>query len=331
MDWLLALLTIFNLVSMITVFSPRAVPKRAVPWATFGTALLATELAWIWLPFQALLAWLFSLGGALDSPLGNMALAVLIITWGGLVWAIWKSTKAQETVEGALLDGLGFDYRAVLPDQRRSLLRSKVSFDDWKNPVGFKLPDVEVIKHIPYGPAGSRQQLDIYRPRVIPEGGCPVLFQIHGGAWMMGDKGGQALPLMYNWRAGAGSAWRPTTDSVPASASPLISPTARRRCAGYAYRLRLYRVPFGWRTRISRWEPPLRFVDEQLRGPYRSWIHTHTFRAAGEGTRMTDRVEYRLPGHPLTTPVLPLIRRQLDRIFRYRARVIRDLLVPENR
>jgi acetyl esterase/lipase len=48
-----------------------------------------------------------------------------------------------------------------------------------------------------YGPAGVRQQLDIYRPRVLPAGGCPVLLQIHGGAWMIGDKSNQALPLMY--------------------------------------------------------------------------------------------------------------------------------------
>ena len=201
MDWLLAFLALFNLISMITVFSPRAVPRRAVPWATFGTALLATELAWIWLPLQALLAWLFCLGGALDSTLGNLALVVLLLTWPGLVWSMWKSTKAEETVEAALAKGLGRDYRATVPDARREQFRESVSFSDWQNPVGFGDPDVEVIKHIPYGPAGVRQQLDIYRPRVIPEGGCPVVLQIHGGAWMMGDKGSQALPLMYHLAA----------------------------------------------------------------------------------------------------------------------------------
>jgi ligand-binding SRPBCC domain-containing protein len=94
------------------------------------------------------------------------------------------------------------------------------------------------------------------------------------------------------------------------------------------YRLRLYGVPFGWRTRISLWLPPTRFVDEQLRGPYGEWVHTHDFEAAGAGTRMTDRVQYRLPAHPLSAPVLPLIRRQLDRIFSYRARAMREILLP---
>ena len=92
------------------------------------------------------------------------------------------------------------------------------------------------------------------------------------------------------------------------------------------YRLRLFGVPFGWRTRISRWEPPHRFVDEQLRGPYRTWVHTHTFAESGDGTLMIDRVEYGLPGQPVSHLVLPLVRRQLDRIFRYRAWVIREIL-----
>lgn len=201
MDWLLALLAIFNLVSMITVFSPRTVPRKAVPWATFGTALLATELAWIWLPLQALLACLFCLAGALDSSLGNIALVVLVITWLGLVWSMYKSTQAEETVEAALVGSLGPDYRERVSDIRRDEFRETVKFSDWRNPAGFGHPDVEVIKHIPYGRAGVRQQLDIYRPRVIPEGGCPVVLQIHGGAWMLGDKGSQALPLMYHLAA----------------------------------------------------------------------------------------------------------------------------------
>ena len=89
------------------------------------------------------------------------------------------------------------DYRNDIPADVQGKLRQQVSFRDWRAPFAMGHPDVEVIKHIPYGPAGVRQQLDIYRPRHIPEGGCPVVLQIHGGAWMMGDKGGQALPLMY--------------------------------------------------------------------------------------------------------------------------------------
>jgi len=92
------------------------------------------------------------------------------------------------------------------------------------------------------------------------------------------------------------------------------------------YRLSLFGVPFGWRTRIREWRPPHRFVDEQIRGPYASWIHTHEFREERGGTRMDDRVEYALPFGPVGRIALPLVRRQLEHIFDYRARVIPELL-----
>jgi len=199
MDWLLAALAIFNLVSMLTVFTPRAVPRRAAPWALFGTALMATELAWIWLPLQLLLAWILISAGALGSALGIIALLVLLATWPGLVWSIWQSTRAAEAVENALNDGLGANYRNQIPPAASHLLRKNVRFSDWRRPmVKTPPPGVEVIRRIPYGPAGVRQQLDIYRPPHVPAEGCPVLLQIHGGAWMIGDKGAQALPLMHH-------------------------------------------------------------------------------------------------------------------------------------
>ena len=92
------------------------------------------------------------------------------------------------------------------------------------------------------------------------------------------------------------------------------------------YRLRLFGVPFRWRTRIVEWQPPHHFIDEQLRGPYASWRHVHTFTECDSGTRMTDRVEYQLPLLPAGAVALPLVRRQLDKIFRYRASTIRRLL-----
>src|SRR5688572_14279938 len=61
------------------------------------------------------------------------------------------------------------------------------------------------------------------------------------------------------------------------------------------YRIHLGPVPMRWRTRIEAFEPEERFVDIQLRGPYKLWRHTHEFYDADGGTLMRDRVEYELP------------------------------------
>lgn len=94
------------------------------------------------------------------------------------------------------------------------------------------------------------------------------------------------------------------------------------------YRLRLFGVPFRWQTLISRWEPGQLFVDEQLRGPYRLWVHTHRFRDAAEGTEIEDEVRWALPLAPFGELAAPLVRRQLDGIFRFREQAIRKILAP---
>jgi ligand-binding SRPBCC domain-containing protein len=95
------------------------------------------------------------------------------------------------------------------------------------------------------------------------------------------------------------------------------------------YRLRLFGLPFSWQTRIAKWDPPHEFVDEQLCGPYRQWVHTHRFRKQGGETTIDEEVAYRLPLSPLSEIAFPLVRWQLGRIFAFReAAVRRMLLVP---
>jgi ligand-binding SRPBCC domain-containing protein len=92
------------------------------------------------------------------------------------------------------------------------------------------------------------------------------------------------------------------------------------------YRLRLHGLPIRWLTRIGAWEPPRRFVDVQLRGPYRLWHHTHTFEPDGDGTLMRDRVRYALPLGPLGELAHVAVRRDLRRIFAFRQATVRELL-----
>lgn len=94
------------------------------------------------------------------------------------------------------------------------------------------------------------------------------------------------------------------------------------------YRLRLGVLPMRWRSRISVWEPPIRFVDEQILGPYRLWRHVHSFEPQGEGTTARDWVEYAAPGGRLVQRLL--IAPALERIFAYRARALsRVFAVPQ--
>jgi ligand-binding SRPBCC domain-containing protein len=95
------------------------------------------------------------------------------------------------------------------------------------------------------------------------------------------------------------------------------------------YRLRWRGLPLRWTTRIEAWEPPVRFVDAQLRGPYRLWHHTHTFEASAGGTLIRDVVCYRLPLGRLGRALHRLgIRRDLEAIFDERARRVCDRLGP---
>jgi ligand-binding SRPBCC domain-containing protein len=94
------------------------------------------------------------------------------------------------------------------------------------------------------------------------------------------------------------------------------------------YRLKLHGVPIRWRTTIAVWDPPHRFVDVQLSGPYRMWHHTHDFAPAadGSGTLMRDTVRYALPFGPLGSLAHGLlVRRDLDRIFDFRRKRITAL------
>jgi ligand-binding SRPBCC domain-containing protein len=95
------------------------------------------------------------------------------------------------------------------------------------------------------------------------------------------------------------------------------------------YRLRLFGVPFRWKTQIVLWSPPNAFVDVQVHGPYRSWEHTHRFRDIAQGTLIEDMVRYQLPFAPLGEIIHPLVRLRLNHIFEFRQRAVRMWLLGQ--
>lgn len=89
----------------------------------------------------------------------------------------------------------------------------------------------------------------------------------------------------------------------------------------FDYTIKVLGVKILWRSRIIDYQPPERFTDIQIKGPYKSWVHVHTLKEVPEGTFMRDEVTYQL-----YVPALPLhyflIRKKLMDIFSYRAVMI---------
>lgn len=88
------------------------------------------------------------------------------------------------------------------------------------------------------------------------------------------------------------------------------------------HQLRIHGLPIRWRTKITAWEPPARFVDEQIRGPYRLWIHEHLFEERDGGTLVRDRVRYAAPFDFISHRFL--VRPDVERIFAYRTECLKQ-------
>ena len=89
------------------------------------------------------------------------------------------------------------------------------------------------------------------------------------------------------------------------------------------YRIKVHGLPISWRTEIIEWNPPHRFVDVQLRGPYTLWHHTHTFEERDGGTLCIDDVRYRPRGGALMNRLFA--RKDIERIFDYRQKCLLEI------
>jgi acetyl esterase/lipase len=185
-------------------------------WGALGTAVAASRgrrpprlgalyflLAWPvaeWPLHHLVLSWgvaaAFALLGVLHHAAGWAGLCLVAGSSLVLVGLHVRALGSQAALDRGLQDGLGIHFFDAIRAEHAQRLQAGAPLTAWLNPL--RLHDrrhVTRVRNIAYGPGGGRQQLDVYRPRE-PRSGCPVLLQIHGGAWVFGRKDNQGLPLM---------------------------------------------------------------------------------------------------------------------------------------
>jgi acetyl esterase/lipase len=194
-------------------------PRFAI--VSFAAGWLTSELALHHVAWQAVATAGFGLLGAFAEWPGRLGLFLTFASWAGLLLAQRQAHAAEEVIERALVEALGQDYRARILPELRARLTHRIDWGRVWMPFPIRRPDVEIVKDVRFGRERAFDlDLDIYRNRAHPSG-CPVLFQIHGGGWTIGDKKEQALPLM-NQMASAG--WVCVTANY--RLSPAATPTS---------------------------------------------------------------------------------------------------------
>jgi acetyl esterase/lipase len=194
--WIFLAVSVWGaLFTWIAIRPPQRPRWLCVP--VFFAGWLTSELAVHHVAWQVVATLAFAWAGALAAWPGWLGLAITLASWVGLFSALRAGRHANEVVESALVEVLGPDYASrVRADVARRHAEAPAPRVQRLNPFRFQDPEVRVTSDLAYAPEhGRRGLLDVYAPRARATR-APVLFQIHGGGWMIGDKAQQALPLM---------------------------------------------------------------------------------------------------------------------------------------
>jgi acetyl esterase/lipase len=158
------------------------------------------ELAPFHLVLHVIATAAFVAAGAVEGTAGIVALGLAVLTGAGLVKLILDATHVDDVMDAALREGLGDDYADRIAPEFAERHDPSVPWKSLALPFRVRHKDVTRVRNISYGPYGHRNQLDVYKPKKGVEG-APVLFQIHGGGWVVGNKREQAIPLMLHMAA----------------------------------------------------------------------------------------------------------------------------------
>jgi len=173
--------------------------KGALSGLAFAPGVIGSEF-----PLQIDAAKAAFAGGALAiglarRPAGKLALALSAATGVAMVGLHREAARSSEILEAALVEALGDDYRKgiaelMAEDDATPLTRRQLSF-----PSTFRADRKKFVSatDVAYGEFGWRNTLDIWKQPDLPAGSrAPVLLQVHGGAWTIGQKAQQASPLL---------------------------------------------------------------------------------------------------------------------------------------
>ncbi|HYL50607.1 MAG TPA: alpha/beta hydrolase [Acidimicrobiia bacterium] len=198
-SWIFLVVAIWGALWTLVSFRPPHRPGFLMVIGFFA-AWSTTELAPIHLLWQLVAVVVFVLLGALDSWPGWVALAITLVSWVGLASSVKGALETDRAFAGAMADALGPEWNANLDPQ----LRDSAARVNWSRivfPFWYRRRGVQRLRNIQYVDDGrKRHRLDVYRSSEASEG-APVLLQIHGGGWMIGNKDQQGLPLMYHLAA----------------------------------------------------------------------------------------------------------------------------------
>ncbi len=197
-DWYLILSVIGAGFTLVALRPPRR--PQFLMGITFFAAWLTTELAAWFLAFQVLITLGFVAAGALSEWTGWLGLAITLASWVGLGYIVHSARRTAQVFSAAFDEGLGQGWGDAFDPN----WAPGTQHFEWRRvvlPFSFRRAGVERTRGLDYvGDGAKRHRLDIYK-RADAGPGAPVLLQIHGGAWVIGGKEQQGLPLMYHLAA----------------------------------------------------------------------------------------------------------------------------------
>jgi acetyl esterase/lipase len=186
------IVTLLGALAVLVTYRPFRHDPLTVP--SFVIGFLVGEVALQNIVWQVGATVVFGLFGAFRGWAGWLGLAVALVSWAGLVGLVISGLRAAGVVAGALDEVRRSDFPvvagAVAPTWGRFWRVTRA--------IPLKGRAVQATRNVDYwGDGQRRHRLDIYRSRLAPPDGAPVMVYIHGGAWVMGEKREQGKPMMY--------------------------------------------------------------------------------------------------------------------------------------